>query len=73
MRRIVNIFIIILIITFAASCGSSSSTRKNPYYKKKKKEFATETTKLGKNKMFFSKDYQRKLKKRAKKNQKARR
>lgn len=66
MRYIFKISLAILVILFLGSCSSS---RKTTYGKprKKKKEIVIETTRLGKNKMFFSKEYQRKLQKRMKK------
>jgi hypothetical protein len=66
MNLIRKIFIIILAFSMV-SCVTISI---QPKKKKKKRSHVqhVETTHLGKNKYFFSKDYQRKLQKRAKKN-----
>ncbi len=58
----------ILIIILAFSMVSCVSISIQPKKKKKKHVQHVETTHLGKNKYFFSKDYQKKLSKRAKKN-----
>ncbi|MGC9472495.1 MAG: hypothetical protein ACP5D1_13245 [Bacteroidales bacterium] len=66
MKYFVKISLAILLLFFLGSCSSSRS-----YYgsrKPRKKDITIETTRLGKNKLFFSKEYQRKLKKRMKKN-----
>ncbi|HDR90293.1 MAG TPA: hypothetical protein ENN63_11800 [Bacteroidetes bacterium] len=65
MKYFVKISLAILLVFFLGSCGSSRS-----YYGSRrpgKKEVTFETTRLGKNKLFFSKEYQRKLKRRMKK------
>ncbi|HDJ32842.1 MAG TPA: hypothetical protein ENF21_01930 [Bacteroidetes bacterium] len=66
MKYFVKISLAILLLFFLGSCSSSRS-----YYGSKrpgKKEVTFETTRLGKNKLFFSRKYQKKLKKRMKKN-----
>jgi len=62
MRTFIKISLAILIISFLGSCSSSKGSYKTR--KPRKKEIVIETTRLGKNKLFFSKEYQRKLKKR---------
>lgn len=68
MKYFVKISLAIFLLFFLGSCSSSRS-----YYRSRrpgKKEVTFETTRLGKNKLFFSKEYQRKLKRRMKKNRK---
>lgn len=49
---------ILVLIALLVSCASS---KKNPYYEKRKKASYINTTQVGRNKYFFSKDYQKKL------------
>ncbi|HCC71160.1 MAG TPA: hypothetical protein DEQ09_08430 [Bacteroidales bacterium] len=56
--------IIILITVLMSSCFAS---RQNPYARKKKKNSYVSATQLGRNKYFFTNEYQRKLKKNYKK------
>ncbi|TFH37096.1 MAG: hypothetical protein E4G95_05080 [Bacteroidia bacterium] len=53
-------YIIIGLVMIMAGCASS---RQNPYAKKRKSNSHVSTTQLGRNKYFFSKSYQNKLKK----------
>jgi PBP1b-binding outer membrane lipoprotein LpoB len=50
-------FILIIILLFA-SCAPA---KKNPYYEKRKKSSQVNASQLGRNKYYFSKDYQKKL------------
>jgi len=47
-----------MLITFFISCASS---KKNPYYEKRKKASHVNTTQVGRNKYYFSTEYQKKL------------
>jgi hypothetical protein len=58
------IIFLIIILTLSAACASS---KKNPYYEKRKKSSQVNASQLGRNKYFFSKDYQKKLNKNYKK------
>ena len=61
MSKIIKIlnysFILILIVLFT-SCAPA---KKNPYYEKRKKSSQVNASQLGRNKYYFSKDYQKKL------------
>lgn len=50
-------FILILLVIFTA-CAPA---KKNPYYEKRKKSSQVNASQLGRNKYYFSKDYQKKL------------
>jgi len=50
-------FILIIIILFTA-CAPA---KKNPYYEKRRKSSQVNASQLGRNKYYFSKDYQKKL------------
>jgi hypothetical protein len=57
--KILNYFIIlILIVLFTLSCAP---TKKNPFYEKRKKSSQVNASQLGRNRYYFSKDYQKKL------------
>jgi hypothetical protein len=47
--------------------GACAPSRKNPYYQKKKKSSQVHASQLGRNKYYFSKEYQKKLTKNYKK------
>jgi hypothetical protein len=67
MSRIVKILTFtfsLVLIAFLISCASN---KKNPYYEKRKQASRVNTTQVGRNKYFFSKDYQKKLSKSYKK------
>jgi PBP1b-binding outer membrane lipoprotein LpoB len=51
------IFILIIIMLFTA-CAPA---KKNQYYEKRKKSSQVNASQLGRNKYYFSKDYQKKL------------
>jgi len=63
---IIIAFVVMLVLVF--SCGTSKKA-----HKVLKKKALVETTALGKNKLYFSKSYQKKLKHRSKKNRRKRR
>ena len=46
------------VMIFSSACGSA---QKNPYYEKRMKASQTHTTPLGRNKYYYSKNYQKKL------------
>jgi hypothetical protein len=50
-------FILIIVILFT-QCAPA---KKNPYYDKRKKSSQVNASQLGRNKYYFSKDYQKKL------------
>jgi hypothetical protein len=50
-------FILIIIVLFTA-CAPA---KKNPYYEKRKKSSQVNASQLGRNRYYFSKDYQKKL------------
>jgi uncharacterized protein YcfL len=52
------LFLLILSIFLMAGCASS---KKNPYYEKRIKASRTTTKQLGRNRYYFSSDYQKKL------------
>ena len=51
-------FIFFMVVLLSAACASS---KKNPYYEKRLKASRVNVTQLGRNKYYFSKDYQKKL------------
>jgi len=58
-KKILKLLLIIpLIFILTAGCASS---KKNPYYEKRMKASRTNTKQLGRNKYYFSHDYQKKL------------
>jgi hypothetical protein len=59
------LFIILISIFLTAGCASS---KKNPYYEKRMKASRTNTSQLGRNRYYFSKDYQKRLCKSYKRN-----
>ena len=65
MRSFLKIFLLLVFFVFCntlqTGCSSASKTRKA-----KKRIIHVDNTKLGKNKVFYSKSYQKKLKKRKK-------
>jgi hypothetical protein len=57
----------ILILLLAVIVSTCAPAKKNPYYEKKKSNSHVNASQLGKNRYYFSKDYQKKLQKRFKK------
>jgi hypothetical protein len=62
--KILKYFLIFLIIATAITCAPA---KKNPFYEKRKNNSQVNASQLGRNKYYFSKDYQKKLQKRFKK------
>jgi len=62
-----KIFKYILIIILIATASACASSKKNPYMEKRKQNSRVNTTQLGRNKYYFSSDYQKKLNKNFKK------
>ncbi|MDX9947856.1 MAG: hypothetical protein RBS38_10850 [Bacteroidales bacterium] len=61
LKNIVRLFFLLLLsIILMGSCASS---KKNPYYEKRIQASRTNTKQLGRNRYYFSKDYQKKLSK----------
>lgn len=52
------LFLLLLSMILMAGCASS---KKNPYYEKRIKASRNNTKQLGRNRYYFSKDYQKKL------------
>jgi len=52
------LFMFFILMMISTGCASS---KKNPYYEKRMKASRTNTNKLGRNRYYFSKDYQKKL------------
>lgn len=52
------LILFMFVMVFTSGCGSS---KKNPYYEKRIKASRTNTTQLGRNRYYFSKNYQKKL------------
>jgi hypothetical protein len=62
--KILKCLFIFLIIATMTSCAPA---KKNPFYEKRKNNSPVTASQLGRNKYYFSKDYQKKLKKKFKK------
>ncbi len=62
--RLLNYSIFILLMLLALACAP---TKKNPFYEKRKKSSQVNASQLGRNRYYFSKDYQKKLTKTYKK------
>ena len=62
MHKVIEIlkysFLLLLFVIFTASCAPA---KKNPYYEKRKKSSQVNASQLGRNRYYFSKDYQKKL------------
>jgi hypothetical protein len=57
--KILNyIIFILLVVLLTLSCAPA---KKNPFYEKRKKSSQVNATQLGRNRYYFSKDYQKKL------------
>jgi len=65
-KNLLKIIITILILFLIGGMAEAKKPKK-----KKKRRALIETTQLGKNKLYFSKSYQKKLKHRTKKNRRA--
>ncbi len=62
--KILNYCLIIILLATFTACASS---KKNPYYAKKKKSSIVNASQLGRNRYYFSSEYQKKLTKTFKK------
>ncbi len=51
-------FLLLLFVIFTISCAPA---KKNPYYAKRNKSSQVNASQLGRNRYYFSKDYQKKL------------
>ncbi len=59
LKNIIRLFFLLL---FSVSIlGGCASSKKNPYYEKRIKASKANTKQLGRNRYYFSKDYQKKL------------
>jgi hypothetical protein len=56
--KILNYFIFIMLVLLTLACAP---TKKNPFYEKRKKSSQVNASQLGRNRYYFSKDYQKKL------------
>ena len=56
--KLLLLFLIPFLLVLSSGCASS---KKNPYYEKRIKASRSNTKQLGRNKYYFSKDYQKKL------------
>ncbi|HNY53575.1 MAG TPA: hypothetical protein PK727_05595 [Bacteroidales bacterium] len=62
MARLKNIIRLFFILLFSVSLlGGCASSKKNPYYEKRIKASKANTKQLGRNRYYFSKEYQKKL------------
>jgi uncharacterized membrane protein len=58
--KILNFTFILIVIVIFSACAPA---KKNPYYEKRKKSSQVSSSQLGRNRYYFSKDYQKKLNK----------
>jgi hypothetical protein len=56
--KIINLILILIVIVIFSSCAPA---KKNTYYEKRKKSSHVNASQLGRNRYYFSKDYQKKL------------
>jgi hypothetical protein len=59
LKKILTFLFFVLILALIS--GGCASSKNNPYYEKRMKASGTNTNRLGKNRYYFSKDYQKKL------------
>jgi hypothetical protein len=57
--KILKYFIILILVTL--SMLACAPAKKNPFYEKRKKSSQVNASQLGRNRYYFSKDYQKKL------------
>jgi hypothetical protein len=57
-RKIFSYSFILIIFILFTECAPA---KKNPYYEKRKKSSQVNASQLGRNRYYFSKDYQKKL------------
>jgi len=59
LKKILKLLLLVpFLLVLTASCASS---KKNPYYEKRMKASKSNTKQLGRNRYYFSHDYQKKL------------
>jgi hypothetical protein len=58
--KILNFIFILILIVMISSCAPA---KKNPYYEKRKKSSQVNASQLGRNRYYFSSEYQKKLNK----------
>lgn len=58
--KILNYSLILILVVLFTACAPA---KKNPYYEKRKKSSQVSSSQLGRNRYYFSKDYQKKLNK----------
>ena len=63
-NKIFIYYLVFILIVIFTACAPA---KKNPYYEKRKKSSQVNASQLGRNKYYFSKDYQKKLNKTYKK------
>jgi hypothetical protein len=61
MSKAIKILILTFYVILIALCTSCAPAKKNPYYEKRKKSSQVNASQLGRNRYYFSKDYQKKL------------
>jgi hypothetical protein len=61
MSGLTNIIKLVVICFLAGMITACAPAKKNPFYEKRKKSSYVNASQLGKNKYYFSKDYQKKL------------
>jgi hypothetical protein len=64
LKKILNYSLYFIIIVIFTACAPA---KKNPYYEKRQKSSQVNASQLGRNRYYFSKDYQKKLNKTFKK------
>ena len=64
LKKILSFSFYFVLILFFISCAPA---KKNPYYEKRQKSSQVNASQLGRNRYYFSKDYQKKLNKTFKK------
>jgi hypothetical protein len=67
MYKAIKILKYIFILCLISAFISCAPAKKNPFYEKRKKDSQVNASQLGRNRYYFSKDYQRKLTKTFKK------
>ena len=64
LKKILSFSFYFILIMFFTACAPA---KKNPYYEKRQKSSQVNASQLGRNRYYFSKDYQKKLNKTFKK------
>jgi hypothetical protein len=57
-KNLIKLIFILLLVFFSGTCAPA---KKNPWIEKRKKASHVNTTQLGRNRYYFSTDYQKKL------------